>query len=38
MIRDNIVKISEKNEQKKPVEILPPSTLSYPLLHNLQPY
>ena len=35
MIHNNIVKISEKNEQAELVEKLPPSYIPYNPLHNL---
>ena len=38
MFHDNIVKISEKNEQGELVENLPPSYLPYRFLHNLHSF
>ena len=38
MFHNNIVKISEKNEQVALVENLPPSYLSYRFLHNLHSF
>ena len=38
MFHNNIVKISEKNEQAELVENLPQSYLLYRILHNLHPF
>ena len=38
MFHNNIVKISEKNEQEELVENLPPSYLPYRFLQNLHSY
>ena len=38
MFHNNIVKISEKNEQADLVENLPPNYLPYRFLHNLHSF
>ena len=38
MFHNNIVKISEKNEQAELVENLPPKYLPYKFLHNLHSF
>ena len=38
MFHNNIVKISEKNEQAELVENVPPSSLPYIFLHNLHSF